>query len=157
MSVDIPSGLIDFYLHPPIGRLEPRLDTLGPYSGNRTISQWSSTLPPVTTPTPVSASYGVIVQLEGALPPDWSFSQGWVSDDGQYEESIYYPSIAQLAVQHQFPNGGWVTSQLVDVNRFPMMVTWTESLPGRLGLLVAPHLSVDLLFLVRSGAPVVSQ
>lgn len=152
-SNDVTTGLISYLTHPPVGLLEPRLDGFGPHQGNKTLTTWSSTLPPIVTTLPVARSYGVIVQLEGALPPKWSFNQGWVSDDGQYEESVFFPPIAQLVAQHQFPTGSWVSTTVVAVDRFPMMVLWNEAFPGRLGLRVAPLLAVDLFFLVLHGEP----
>lgn len=153
MSNDVTTGLVSYLTHPPIGLVEPRLDGFGPHSGNKTLTTWSSTLPPIVSTLPISRSYGCIVQLEGALPPRWSFQQGWVSDDGQYEESIYFPPIAQLVAQHQFPTGTWVSTTVAMIDRFPMLVLWQEAFPGRLGLHVAPNISIDLFFLVLHGEP----
>lgn len=153
MSTDITQGLTGYLTHPPIGLLEPRLDGSGPHQGNKTITTWSSTLPPIVSTLPVARSYGVIVQLEGGLPSRWSFTQGWVSDDGQYEESTYFPPICQLVAQHQFPTGSWVSTTVVDVDRFPTLVLWAESFPGRLGIRAAPGISIDLFFLVLHGEP----
>jgi len=145
------SGLIDFYLHPPIGLLEPQLDFFGPYSGQNTRTEWSSTAGPIFTPVPVSATYGVQLQLNGAIPSGWGLTNGWVSDDGQYDESIYQPPLAQLVVQHRFPNGAWITTQVQWIETFPTVVLWAVSLPGRLGLYVAPRLTFDLFYLVQAG------
>lgn len=153
MSSDVTTGLVSYLTHPPIGLVEPRLDGHGPHTGNKTLTTWTSTLPPIVTDIPISRSYGVIAQLEGALPQRWSFSQGWVSDDGQYEETTYFPPLAQLVAQHQFPTGSWVSTTVADINRFPMLVLWQESFPGRLGIRTAPGISIDLFFLVLHGEP----
>ena len=142
------TGLIDFALHPPLGLLEPRLDYYGPYQGNNTITTWSLTPGPVYTPRPLTDTYGVMVQLDGALPPSWSHSLGWVSEDGQYDETVYDPPIAQVVVQHQFHSGAWVTTQVAAIATWPTALTWQVALPGRVGLLVAPYVSVDLFWLV---------
>jgi hypothetical protein len=153
MVIERGIGVIEYITHPPIGQMTPRLDGFGPHSGNKTLTTWSSTLPPIVSVLPVSRSYGCIVQLEGALPPRWGFSQGWVSDDGQYEESRYFPPIAQVVTQHQFPTGSWVSTSVFEIDRFPTLVLWTEAFPGRIGLRVAPNLSVDLFFLVHVAEP----
>lgn len=150
--IDVATGLIDFYLHPPIGRMEPRLDYLGPYEGNVTLLTWSSTPGPIYTTMPVSATYGVQLQLAGVMPIAWGYDLGWVSDDGQYDEATYDPPLGQLVVQHQFPSGSWLTTQREVVASYPTVVLWQESLPGRLGLRTAPGISFDLFYLVREGS-----
>lgn len=153
MSSEITSGLTSYLTHPPLGLLDPRRDEFGPHTGNKTITTWSSTLAPITTPLPVSRSYGVIAQLEGPLPSSWSFDQGWVSDDGQSEESIYFPPLAQLVAQHRFFNGAWTSTTVASVDRFPMLILWQEAFPGRLGLRTSPGIAIDLFFLVLLGEP----
>jgi hypothetical protein len=140
-------GIIEFYLHPPIGLLTPHIDFHGPYSGNRTVTVWSDTAGPVYHDQPVSATYGVQVQLNGPIPIGYGFETGWVSDDGQYDESRYFTRLVQLIVQHQFAGGAWITTQKLDVHTFPVVLLWDISLPGRIGLLVAPGLEFDLFFL----------
>lgn len=140
-------GIIQLYLHPPIGLLQPHLDYYGPFTGNVTRTQWSRTAGPIYTPVDVSATYGVELQLNGGIPAGYGTTIGWVSPDGQYEESDYDQRLVQLVVQHQFPGGAWVTTQRVDIHVFPRVVLWDVSLPGRLGLLVAPGLAFDLFFL----------
>lgn len=144
----VTSGLIDFINAPPLGLLAAHLDFFGPYSGNVTVSQWSRTPGPIFETIDVSNSFGVLWQLNGPIPTHWSFTTGWVSDDGQNDESTYRPRLAQLNVQHQLLSGGWVTTQRVEVNSFPGFMRWDEALPGRLGLLVAPHIALDLFFLL---------
>ena len=149
----VPSGLADYLTHPPLGLLDPRRDEFGPHTGNKTITTWSSTLAPISTPHPVSRSYGVIATLEGALPPFLSSELGWISDDGQYEETLFTPRLAQLVAQHQFFNGAWTSTTVVDIRRVPMLVMWNEAFPGRLGLRTQNSISIDLFFLVLLGEP----
>lgn len=147
-SADEVLGLAQFVVSAKIGRCQPWLDYYGPYSGNRTIYEYSETPGPIYTPRHVRFSQGVTVQLYGAIPAGWSYTTGWVSEDGQYELSVYEPPLGQLVVQHQFPNGAWATTQVESIVAFPYTYRWAEALPGRIGLLVAPHLELDLFFLL---------
>ena len=143
-----PTGIIDAFIRPPIGLLTPSLDENGPYSGNRTLTTWSQGPGPVFTSRPVSQSYGVILQLSGAIPIGWGFVDGWRSDDGQYDESRYDPPLAQLVAQHRFTNGVYITTNNEVVAGFPFQVLWNVAFPGRIGLRVAPHLAFDLFYLI---------
>jgi len=145
---DINVGIVEQFLHPPIGLLTPHLDYRGPYSGLQTLTQWSSTAGPIFTDLPVTNTFGVQVNIEGPIPIGWGFTNGWVSTDGLYDESIYDQRICQLVVQHQFLGGAWITTQVVPIHSFPLVTMWEVSLPGRIGLLVAPGLSVDLSYLL---------
>lgn len=145
---DINVGVVEQFLHPPLGALTPHLDYFGPYTGLQTISQWSFTAGPVFTPLNVSDSFGVQVTINGPIPAGWGFTNGWVSPDTLYDEAIYDNQIAQVVVQHQFLGGSWVSTQVVPVHSFPIVIFWEVAFPGRIGLLVAPGLSVDLAFLL---------
>lgn len=148
MAINLPVPIIDFYLHPPVGSLLPILDENGPFSGNSTLTQWREGPGPIFTDHAVSASYGVMLTLNGVLPIKWGFTQGWSSPDGQSDESQYDPPFAQLAIQHQFAGGLWVTTQLEVVVSPVFSIRWTEALPGRIGLKVAPLLAFDLHYFV---------
>lgn len=143
----IGTGLIDFLLHPPLGLMNPRLDYLGPYSGNVTLTQYSVTPGPVFEYHQVRDSYGILVQLNGPIPTKWGYEIGWYSDDGQYDESQFWPPLAQIVIQHQFLGGAWVTSQMDVVRSFPQLVLWQQSLPGRVGLSIAPGITLDIFYL----------
>jgi len=145
---DISVGVIDQFLHPPIGALSPHLDYHGPYSGLETITQWSITAGPVFTDIPVANTFGVMLNINGAIPAGWGFTNGWVSPDTLYDEAIYDERICQLVIQHQFLSGAWISTQIVEVHSFPIAIVWDIALPGRVGLLVAPGLAVDLFFLM---------
>lgn len=149
MSVPNPAtGLVDLLFHPPLGIVSTALDHFGPYTaGSHELVNfgWDQG---VITPRPVSQTVGVIAQLNGAIPQGWGFTTGWVSNDGQSDESSYNPALAQLVTQHRLPNGLWVTTQRVEIDRFPVMLMWEQAAPGRVGLLVAPHLAFDLIYLI---------
>lgn len=145
--VDLPIGLAQQFLHPPLGLLRPHLDYHGPYSGNVTVDQWSATAGPVFTNYDVSDTFGVLVQLNGGIPAGYGLTLGWVSDDAQYSGDVYDERLLQVVVQHQLLGGAWVTSQLEEVFDFPLAILWREALPGRIGLLAAPGLAFDLFFL----------
>jgi len=147
MAVSTLTGIIDLATHPPIGLLNPFLDYFGPYTGNHTLTQYSETPGPVFTIRNVDYSYGVLVQLNGAIPPEWGYQLGWVSDDGQYDESAYSPPLGQLVVQHQFPGGIYVTTQREWIVTFPFVLMWQVALPARIGLRTAPGVSLDLMYL----------
>lgn len=145
---DVNTGVIDLFLHPPLGVLATHLDYFGPYTNERTLTQWSLTPGPVFTPINVSESYGVLLRLNGAIPAGLGATDGWTSPDGQDDEASYEIRLVQIAVQHQLLTGAWVTSQLVNVNTLKRLVLWDTALPGRIGLLVAPGIAFDLFYLL---------
>lgn len=146
-----PTGIIDHFLHPPIGLLNPWLDGYGPYSDIVTIVNFSTTVGPIYTPHPVKDAFGVIVQGHGSFPSHIGQNQGWVSDDGQYDSTTYVPPLGEVIVQHQFLSGSWCTTQTVIVSSLPQMIMWDVALPGRIGLAIIPGVSFDLFFL-RTGS-----
>ena len=145
-SVDV--GVVSQFLHPPIGLLGVHLDYNGPYTGLQTLTQWGSTPGPTIIQQSVSNTFGVQVNIDGAIPSGWGFTYGWVSSDGLYDESTYDQRICQLVVQHQFVSGSWISTQIAEIHSFPTVVMWQTAIPGRIGLLVAPGLAVDLSFLL---------
>lgn len=145
INVQVPIG--DQFLHPPIGILAPHLDYRGPYSGNETLTVWSSTAGPIYTDIAVSNSFGVVVQLNGSIPAGYGLTLGWNDPSGLYTADEYEVRLVQLVVQHQFLSGAWTTTQVENIRSFPFTVLWAVALPGRVGLLVAPGLSFDLFYL----------
>lgn len=152
---DVTQGLIDSLLHPLLGSLSPHLDAAGPYTGNVTLTTWSSTLGPIFTPQPVRDTSGVIVQGFGAIPPGWGLIEGY--DDGVDVSADYYHNrFVQVVVQHRLrrttdglvATGPWVTTQLFDVHILPQLILWEVALPGRIGLYTAPGIEVDLYYLM---------
>lgn len=145
---DVNTGVIDLFLHPPLGVLNTHLDYYGPYSNEQTLTRWSSTPGPVFTNVAVSESYGVLARLNGSIPPGLGAIDGWTSPDGQDDEAMYEVRLLQIAVQHQLLSGAWVTSQLVNVTTLKRLILWDTALPGRIGLLAAPGIAFDLFYLL---------
>lgn len=152
MSIQTLSGVIDQFVHLPIGMSDYSLDTGGPYTGNVTLTSWSHD-GPAPSPTPIARSMGAIVRVRGIVPEGWGFSRGWDPGDGGSSESYYDPPLAQLVVQHQFPTGGWLTTQTLEVVTLTTLMQWAVALPGRLGVLTAPGIHVDFLFVIPIGGP----
>lgn len=145
----LPTGVIDLFTHPPLVTLRPVIDNFGPYSpGSHELRNFGWDMPPIT-PRLVSQTFGIQVQLAGAIPPQWSYTQGWVSNDGQYEESVYYPPLGYVVAQHQFPNGAWITTTRLTVDRFPIATMWELAYPGRVGLYVSPRVELDLFYYIE--------
>jgi hypothetical protein len=143
-------GVIDFFYHPRIENLHAHLDHLGPFLDNVELTRWLDGPAGVGVMQYVSATYGVIVTIGSGypIPPDWSTTTGWVSDDGQYEEKVYTPPLGQIVVQHQFTGTTlYVTTQSEWVDRFPHLIMWEHSFPSRIGLYMQPHIAFDLLYL----------
>lgn len=145
-SVDV--GVVQQFLHPPLGLLRPHLDYRGSYSGNQTLTIWSDVPGPTFASLPVSNTFGALIQLDGAIPAGWGWTSGWTDPLGQYTEDAYEPRLAQVVVQHQLVGGIWVTTQVEEIVSFPRVVLWDVALPGRIGLLVAPGLAFDLFYLL---------
>lgn len=134
------ASLIDFYLHPPLGLLTPTLDTSGPYAaGNHQITQFSGSVP-------VASTYGILLRMS-TLNADAGYTDGFVSLDGQVDGNVYFQQLCQVGVQHQLSGGTWVLTQLDNVDNIFLPIMWNISLPGRIGLLVAPLNAVDVYYL----------
>ncbi len=144
----VPSSVIDFFVHPTIGQLTNHLDGNGPYGpGDHLLTTWSDG----GVSTPVANSFGVLVIVNGAIPPKLGYAFG-ASMGGAtpFDGTEYQDRMLQVVVQHQLllGLGGWITSQLVDIYSAAQLVMWEQLLPGRLGLYVAPGLHFDLQFLI---------
>jgi len=127
----------------PLGFLTNSIDLLGPYGpGNHTLTQWKDG----ALTRNVSDTFGVIVQINGAIAPKLGRQVGY--SDGVAVDTTYFEDrIVQVVVQHQLATGAWVVTQILDVFYFPVLTRWTEDLPGRIGLYVAPTWHIDLLYL----------
>lgn len=144
----LPTGIAELLFHPPISALATARDQFGPYqAGSHELVNWGWDNG-VITPRLVSQTVGVIVQLSGSIPIGWGFRQGWVSNDGQSDESSYEPPLAQLVTQHQLRDGSWITTQRAIVDGFPRQLLWEVAAPGRVGLFVAPRLAFDLFYYI---------
>lgn len=137
-SIDI--GVVEQFLHPPIGLLTPHIDTNGPYAGNQTLSTWSGS-------NPVANTFGVIWRVNGAIPADLGYTLGWVDPLSINSGEEYELRLVQIVVQHQLFSGAWITTQLVDSHTISGTLMWEDATPGRLGLYVLPGLAMDLYYL----------
>lgn len=137
-SIDI--GVVEQFLTPPLGVLTPHIDTSGPYSGNQTLSTWSSGVP-------VANTFGVIWRVNGAIPAELGYKLGWVDPLSINSGEEYEERLVQVVVQHQLLSGAWITTQIEDCYQTSGTIRWKDATPGRLGLYVLPGLAFDLYFL----------
>jgi hypothetical protein len=143
----VPTGLIDLALHPPLGTLTNHLDSNGPYTaGSHTLTTWNDG----GTTKPVSNTFGVLVIANGAIPIKWGYQIGWDDPITAAGGTYYEGRIIQVVVQHQLllGLGGWVDSEIFDINRAMTLCLWATALPGRIGLYVAPGWAFDLQYLL---------
>jgi hypothetical protein len=136
-------GIIQGLTQIPIGLLQSKLDGNGPYGfGSHTLTTW---LDGAVTRN-VSDTFGVVVQINGAIAPALGRRLGY--DDGAVVNcDIFDLPIVQVVQQHQDLSGAWLVTELVEVQFAPFMMRWAEDLPGRIGLYVSPTWSVDLFYL----------
>lgn len=145
--------LVDELVAPPFATLVPVLDLNGPYrEGSHTLPSFRSgesfTLP--SGDHDVGGTYGVTVQLNGALPTSMGRKPGWVSPDGEYDTTRFYDRLVQVVLQHYLPlQGIYVTAGVWDVDMFPLTITWPVLIGSgaRVGLYVSPFLAFDLFYL----------
>lgn len=145
--VGVPVNIIQQFLHPPVGTLTNKLDGNGPYGpGAHTISTWDDG----GSSRDVDDTFGAIAIVNGSIPVNWGYTLGW-NDPITAAGGTYYQSrVLQVVVQHQLllGLGGWIDTETFDLNRAFNLMLWSEALPGRLGLYVAPGWSFDLQFLM---------
>lgn len=141
---NVTQGLIDFALAPPIGVLNAHLDGFGPYGpGNHTLTTWQN----AGVTSNVSDTFGLVMQFNGAIPPKLGLTLGY--DDGALIVTDEFEMrLVQLVAQHQLLSGAWVVTQIEDIHVLPLTIRWAESLPGRVGLYIAPGINVDLFYLL---------
>jgi hypothetical protein len=136
--------LIDFALSPPLGVLNPHLDTNGPYGpGNHSLTQWNDS----GVLKNVSDTFGVYANFNGAIPPKLGLTLGY-TDGGLIVADEFELRLVQIVALHQFLGGAWTISQVESVHVLPITVRWSEALPGKVGLYVLPGIAVDLFYLL---------
>jgi hypothetical protein len=146
-----PGGVIDQFLHPPLGLLNPVLDENGPYGpGTSTRSNFTTSgafLLPAGTYA-ISGTYGVIAVVNGAIPPTAGFANGW--------DDVGYPLLtgirwddrfAQVNVIHTLLSGIAVITQQFDLHTLVNLATWDVALPAVIGIWVNPYMAIDLYYL----------
>ncbi len=142
----VTSGIIDTALHPPLGLLTNLLDGNGPYgAGNHELTTWLDG----ATVRNVSDTFGALVIFNGAIPPKLGRTPGFSPSTGVFDGEVFEDRLIQVVVQHQLllGLGGFVTTNIFDLHAIASLILWSEALPGRLGLYVAPGCSFDLQFL----------
>lgn len=136
-------GIIDVITQLPIGILTPVLDADGPFTaGNHPITTWHDG----ALIRSVADTFGVIVQVNGAIAPELGRTIGF-DDGGTVNLDYFEDRILQLSALHQMLGGAWIATQVEDIYYLPWLARWVEALPGKIGLYVAPTWSVDLYFL----------
>jgi hypothetical protein len=149
----VPTSVIDSIAFPPLGSLNPVLDTNGPYgAGDHTLTTFTTSgafLLPAGT-YQVHGTYGVIVVLNGALPPSWGYDIGYDSGGALGGEGFrYHNRFCQLVPMHQVLSGFYLPLEYFDVHHIPDSILWPFRLIGgdTLGVHVSPGVAVDLFFL----------
>lgn len=147
------TGVIDAIAFPPLGTLQPVLDTGGPYyagSNERdTFTTNGAFLLPAGT-YQVHGTYGVVVVINGSIPITWGYEIGFGSGGAIGDEGWRYDNrICQLVPMHQLFTGVFAPMDYIDVHYLPYMTLWPFRLIGgdRLGLYVSPGIAVDLYYL----------
>lgn len=148
------TSIIDALAAPPFATLNPVLDEGGPYpTGDYTLTSFFTSgafLLPAGFHD-VGGTYGVIVNVNGAIPPAAGVTFGWVDSFTAIPfGDIYHRRVCQLVLQHfLLISGSWVTTFMTDINSFPDTNFWPVLVGsgGRLGLHVEPGWSVDLQYL----------
>jgi hypothetical protein len=146
------SGIIDTISFPPLGTLNPVLDTGGPYGfGDHVLTTFVTggafALPAGTYQ--VHGTYGVIV-VATTIPVTWGQSIGFDSGAALGNEgNRYWNRFCQLVPQHELFSGFWASLEYIDVHYVPQLELWPFRLIGgdRLGLHVEPDTAVDLYYL----------
>lgn len=137
-------GIIESLLKLPIGILSEALDHNGPYGpGNHSLTQWQD----VALLRPVNDTFGVVVQISGAIAPELGLTPGF-DDGGTVQVDEFQKRIVQVVQLFQLASGTWVPLEVDDVHYAPYLIRWVEDMPGKIGLYVAPTWSVDLYYLV---------
>lgn len=147
------TDIIDTITAPPFASLQQVLDTNGPYGpGDHTLTQFHTDgafLLPAGT-YDVGGTYGVIVRVNGAIPPGAGFDVGWSDALSIYVENEYEQRIVQVVQQHLLPiTSAYVTTTLEDVYRLEQWIPWAVLLGSgaRVGLHVTPNWHVDLFYM----------
>jgi hypothetical protein len=145
--------VIDSITNVPLASLQQVLDTGGPYGpGSHTLTDFTTAgafLLPAGT-YPVSGTYGVIVQVNGAIPPESGYMFGWNDAALLPSGDTYFDRFAQLALLHFLPiTGAAVVTQLEDVRTISQLFLWPILLlsPAKIGLWVAPNMHIDLFYM----------
>lgn len=137
-------GIISAFTQLPIGVLDTALDAAGPYGpGSHSLTTWSQ----AGTIRNVSDTFGVVVQINGAIAPKLGLTPGF-DDGGTVQLDIFQLRIVQLAQLFQTRSGVWVPVFVSNLFSAPSLIRWAEDQPGKIGLYVSPTWAVDLFYLI---------
>lgn len=149
----VTTDIIDAITSPPFASLQQVKDTGGPYGpGDHTLTTFHTDgafLLPAGTYS-VSATYGLIVQASGLLPPQAGFIIGWNDVTIFASGDFYEDRLAQVVLLHTLPiTGAKIIYQVEDIHLLQQTI-YTPLLVGTaltVGLHVSPNWSVDLFYL----------
>lgn len=147
------TDIIDTVASPPFASLQQVLDTGGPYgAGNHTLTTFHTDgafLLPAGT-YDVGGTYGVLVRVNGTIPPKEGFKIGWTDPASIYDESQWQNPICQIVQQHQLPiTSAYVSTTVQWIYTLLTWVPWNVLLGSgaRVGLHVEPNWAVDLFYM----------
>lgn len=137
-------GIIQSFTQLPVGLLDAASDAAGPYGpGNHSLTTWSQ----AGIIRNVSDSFGVVLQVSGAIAPKLGLQIGY-DDGGAVVLDQFNQRIVQVAQLFQTRTGVWVPVAVNNVFVLPTLIRWVEDQPGKIGLHVHPLWHVDLYYLI---------
>lgn len=147
------TSVVDAISFPPLGVLNPVLDSAGPYgAGSHNLTTFTTggafALPAGTYQ--VHGTYGVIAVPSGTVPIVWGLDDGYDSGGALGLEGVrYHNRLCQLVPMHQVLSGFFLPIERLDVHYVPEHLLWPFRLIGgdMLGLWVPPAISIDLYYL----------
>jgi hypothetical protein len=145
------TGVIDQFLHPPLGLLNPVLDDAGPYgpgTSTRTTFHTSGAFLLPSGTYDVSGTYGLVIVVNGSIPPTAGFEFGWDGAGGAlYSGNKYYDRFGQIVVIHTLLSGAGVITQEQSIDHLQTLMLWETALPAEIGIWVNPSMALDLFYL----------
>ena len=154
MPGTVPTGVGSVIISPPLALLRPILDEHGPFTtGDYTITDFLTTTSHGLLPAgtwPIGGTYGVVLQVNGAIPITWGYDIGYDSGGALGAEGwVYHERFCQLVVMHEAIGGAFLTvgiTELHEIQRY-VPLSWIPVGGDRLGLHVEPGVAVDLFFM----------
>jgi hypothetical protein len=149
----LPLTVIDGVFTAPLSLLVPVLDAGGPYgfgSHERDTFVAPGGFPLTPGTYQVHGTYGVIIVVNGAIPPTWGYAEGFRSGGALSDEGVRYDNrFCQAVPLHQALSGVFVPVAYHDVHYIPYLIQWPFALntSDRLGLYVSPGIAIDLYYL----------
>lgn len=137
MAESVATGVIQLFLHPPLGLLRLERIPGGPWSGLS-----SHQRPRLNTPTD---AYGIRYSVS-SFPPGYGLTPG-------PGNNIFDRTIVRLAIVHQLFDGSLVTSQEASLRASSLYVLFNESFPRNVAVETAPGIEVELDWMIRLIGP----